>query len=55
MREGLAAQYGERTTVQKGRAAAKQAAYNATLSARSSYTARLSRAPRAVAPVRVAG
>ena len=46
VREGLAAQYGERTAVQKGRAAAKQAAYNASLSARSSYSGRLSLAGR---------
>ena len=42
VREGLAEQYGERTAPQKGRAAAKQAAYNASLSARSSYASRLS-------------
>jgi RNA polymerase sigma factor for flagellar operon FliA len=42
VREGLAAQYGERTTAQSGRAAVKQAAYNASLSARSSYASRLS-------------
>ena len=42
VREGLAAEYGERTTEQTGRAAARQAAYNACLSARSSYAARLS-------------
>ena len=50
VREGLAAQYGEKTTRQTGRAAARQAAYNASLSARSSYAARLSRAPRSAAP-----
>ena len=41
VREGLAAEYGERTTAQTGRAAVKQAAYNACLSARSSYASRL--------------
>jgi RNA polymerase sigma factor FliA len=55
VREGLAEQYGERTTVQKGRAAAKQAAYNASLSARSSYAARLSLAPRTAVAARAAG
>jgi RNA polymerase sigma factor for flagellar operon FliA len=42
VREALAAEYGERTTVKTGRAAARQAAYNASLSARSSYVSRLS-------------
>lgn len=42
VREGLAEQYGEQTAPQQGRAAAKQAAYNASLSARSSYASRLS-------------
>jgi RNA polymerase sigma factor for flagellar operon FliA len=55
VREGLAAQYGERTTAQTGRAAAKQAAYNASLSARSSYASRLSSVPRSRAAGRIAG
>ena len=42
VREALAAEYGERTTTKTGRAAARQAAYNASLSARSSYVSRLS-------------
>jgi RNA polymerase sigma factor for flagellar operon FliA len=54
VREGLAAQYGERTAAQTGRAAAKQAAYNASLSARSSYASRLSAVPRRAAG-RIAG
>jgi RNA polymerase sigma factor for flagellar operon FliA len=55
VREGLAAQYGEATTAQTGRAAAKQAAYNASLSARSSYTSRLAAVPRARSAGRIAG
>ena len=42
VREGLAAEYGERTTAQTGRAAARQARYNASLSAGSNYASRLS-------------
>ena len=55
VREGLAAQYGEQTTAQTGRAAAKQAAYNASLSARSSYASRLSAMPRQRGAARIAG
>ena len=55
VREGLAAQYGERTKAQTGRAAAKQAAYNASLSARSSYASRLSAVPRQRGAGRIAG
>ena len=55
VREGLAAQYGERTKEQTGRAAAKQAAYNASLSARSSYASRLSSVPRQRGAARIAG
>ena len=42
VREGLAEQYGEPTRPQAGRAAVKQASYNAALSARSSFASRLS-------------
>jgi RNA polymerase sigma factor for flagellar operon FliA len=55
VRQGLAAQYGERTQVLTGRAAARQAAYNASLSARSSYAARLSAVPHQRAARRLAG
>jgi RNA polymerase sigma factor for flagellar operon FliA len=55
VREGLAAQYGEQTKEQTGRAAAKQAAYNASLSARSSYASRLSAVPRQRDARRIAG
>ncbi|MDP9465947.1 MAG: sigma-70 family RNA polymerase sigma factor [Actinomycetota bacterium] len=55
VRGGLAAQYGERTKEQTGRAAARQAAYNASLSARSSYASRLSAVPRRRAAGRIAG
>jgi RNA polymerase sigma factor for flagellar operon FliA len=55
VREGLAGQYGEQTTPQTGRAAAKQAAYNASLAARSSYASRLSAVPRSHSVARIAG
>jgi len=55
VREGLAAQYGEHRTTQTGRAAARQAAYNASLSARSSYVSRLSAAPGSPGVTRIAG
>ena len=55
VREGLAEQYGEQTTQQSGRAAAKQAAYNASLSSRSSFASRLSAVPRQSPAARIAG
>jgi RNA polymerase sigma factor for flagellar operon FliA len=55
VREGLAAQYGERTTAQTGRAAARQADYNASLAARSTFVSRLSAVPSRVEPGRIAG
>ena len=55
VREGLAAQYGERTRARTGRAAARQAAYDCALSRRSSYAARLSVAPRPCLVDRLAG
>jgi RNA polymerase sigma factor for flagellar operon FliA len=56
VREGLAAEYGERTTAQTGRAAARQARYNASLSAGSTYASRLSSVRRTASrtPSRIA-
>ena len=55
VREGLAAQYGEQTTVQTGPAAARQAAFDLALAERSSFTARLSVRPPSRVQVRRAG
>ncbi len=51
VREGLALQYGSRTEPLTGRAGARQAAFDATLAARSTYASRLS-APVVPAPRR---
>lgn len=58
VREGLAAEYDGRPSVLAGRAAARQASFNASLAARSSFAARLAMVPpqrTALAPELAAG